>query len=411
MKLSVANTFHPDLIPQLAQTPEVYEVYGKLDRDIIGGGRSTYTLRRINKSHLRSSIRQAHASGIEFNYLLNGASLGGMEQVRSGQRKIRAMLDWLSALKVDAVTVASPFLARIIKGQYPHFKIRASAFAMVDCAEKARQWEDLGVDTICVSAISCNRNFNALRKIREAVALDLQLIVNSSCLLNCAWEPTHMQLLTQSSRSGSGGSRFCLDYCVLNCSWKRLQDPTHFLRACWIRPEDLHRYEAEGYSNFKILERSCPVSLLIKRVRAYAKRSFRGNLFELVAPMASITKKLEAPLSSRVRLIFSMLQPQKIKLSSLLEIKRYMAEVIPADFSREKAPVYIDNDALDGFLEKVQRRDCGARGCGACTICQSFTQRAVTVEKAYRERMLSLSEKLNTSGIDGSLWSNRFPKQ
>ena len=34
---------------------------------------------------------------------------------------------------------------------------------------------------------------------------------------------------------------------------------SNFLRANWIRPEDLHLYEEIGYENFKIVERNTPV--------------------------------------------------------------------------------------------------------------------------------------------------------
>ena len=40
MELSVAYTFEPGIIARLAQFPLVKELYGKLDRDCIGGGQS-----------------------------------------------------------------------------------------------------------------------------------------------------------------------------------------------------------------------------------------------------------------------------------------------------------------------------------------------------------------------------------
>ena len=117
MKLSVAHTFDPRLVPRLAKIPEVHEVYGKLDRDSIGGGRSTYTLKKIGRKQIRHAIRQAHDHALQFNYLINGASLDGLEQTRKGQKKIRRLLDWISESGADEVTVASPLLARIVKDQ------------------------------------------------------------------------------------------------------------------------------------------------------------------------------------------------------------------------------------------------------------------------------------------------------
>lgn len=404
MKLSVAHNFDPALVPHLAAIGKTYEVFGKLDRDIIGGGRSTYTLRHISKSRIALAVQQAHDHGITFNYLVNGASLNGQEQTRSGQKRIRNLLDWVAACGVDAVTVASPFLAQIVTKMYPKLGIRASAFAMIDTPAKARQWEDLGANTLCVSAITCNRDFERLRAIRDAVSCELQLIVNSSCLSHCVWEPTHMQLLTQSSRKHDTSHGFCLDYCVLNCSHRRLKDPVNFVRSVWIRPEDLSFYEKLGIDCFKVLERSCPTDLLVKRVKAYRDQSFDGNLYELVAPMASIRKELGATFFSQARMILSMLRPGKIKISSLLRIQDYMNEIIPHQFDRNEAPVYIDNMALDGFIQQLAQRRCATEDCSHCGICERFAAKAVHIKQDYRERVLHKAETLQGQTSDGSLW-------
>ncbi|MBN1578858.1 MAG: hypothetical protein JW913_20020 [Chitinispirillaceae bacterium] len=52
MKLSVAHTFDPELIPRLSHIPAVKEMYGKLDGDVIGGGRSG-TLRGHRVYHIQ----------------------------------------------------------------------------------------------------------------------------------------------------------------------------------------------------------------------------------------------------------------------------------------------------------------------------------------------------------------------
>lgn len=404
MEFSVAYSFAPGLIDQLAQYKEVTEVFGKLSKDFIGGGRSSYTLRKINKKKLFKTVSDAHKNGIKFNYLLNGASLNGIEQTRKGQRKIRAMLDYLTAAKVDSITVASPFLLKIIKKQYPHFKVRISVFAVVNSPAKAMQWEKLGADTICISAIACNRNFNLLKDIRSAVDCSLQLIVNASCLLDCAYELTHMNMLTNSSRSGDKNNGFCLDYCYLYCSTQRLKNAVNYIKSTWIRPEDLRIYEELGYDNFKILERSCPADLLLKRIKAYSQRHFEGNLLELVAPVAHIKKEQQASLMQRLRIIFTMLKPGKIKIKSLIDIKRYMEQVIFHDFSRENAPVYIKNKDLTGFLENLKRNECEKKQCKECLYCNNIADKVVIYNESYREETMKLADILDNGIKDGSLW-------
>ncbi len=404
MKLSVAYTFEPGIIPTLAKFPEVKEIYGKLSRDLIGGGRSTITLRPTTRRSLASSVAEAHAHGLSFNYLINGAGLYGLEQTRRGQAAIRRQLDGLDEMGVDAVTVASPYLLRLVKKQYPRLMVRVGVFALVDTPHKVVQWEDMGADTICVSAIACNRNFTKLEAIKKASRRELQLIVNASCLLNCSHEPTHMHLLTQSSMSRGGRKGFCLDYCFLHCSSSKLRDPSLYLRATWIRPEDLHFYEEIGFHSFKIVERSCPGDLLVKRVAAYAARSFDGNLLEIAGPVAQIKREQNTPFAQRARMMTVMFKPWYVKLSALAAMKRYAEMVILHDYGRATAPVYIDNKALDGFVEGLRTRDCSTADCRRCTYCSSWAEKTVRIRSGYRSDALALAEELDKGCIASTHW-------
>ncbi|MBD3346116.1 MAG: peptidase U32 [Chitinivibrionales bacterium] len=395
MELSVGYTFEPGLIRSLAAFPSVREVYGKLDRDIIGGGRSTYTLRRTSETMVKEAVKEAHHYGMEFNYLINAAWLGGLEQTRSGQEKIRKLLDFIVSCNADSVTVASPYLARLIKAQYPQLKVRVSVFAVVDNPLKAQQWEKMGVDTICVSGIACNRDFKRLRAIRKAVSCRLQLIVNASCIAGCTHELTHMQMLSQSSRKGDPLKGFVLDYCFLNCSSQRFRDPVNFIRSIWIRPEDLHYYEDMGYDSFKIVERSSPKELVIKRVTAYEKRSFAGNLWELIAPVAHISSQQRAPLQQRLRVITHLFKPHLVKPRSLALLKKYADKLMINSWMLPDAPVYIDNRALNGFIEGIRKRDCSHLECTQCGFCRKWAEKTVTIEPRYRSDVLAMADKLD----------------
>ena len=404
MKLSVAFTFEPGIIARLAQFSCVKEVYGKPDRDCIGGGRAAFTLRRAPRSRLEESIKEAHAHGMGFNYLINAANLAGLEQTRAGQKKIRDLLDRIDLSGADSVTLSAPYLLQIVKKNYPRLKTRVGVFAVVDSGEKARQWEELGADTICVSAIACNRDFARLGAIRRAVKSDLELLVNASCLPGCAYELTHMNMLSQGSRSQDPLKGFCLDYCFLNCSKRRLADPVNFVKAVWIRPEDIGRYEEMGYSWFKIVERGCPGDLLVRRVRAYAERSFDGNLYELVAPVAQIKRGLGASRMQRLRMAAIMARPWKVKLSALSLMKRYAELALVDSFEKDVAPVYIDNQALDGFLDGVQSRGCASLRCDACGHCRTAAKRAVVIDPLYREKTLALAARLDEGLVSGAHW-------
>ena len=401
MQLSVAYTFEPGILSALSAFPEVTEVYGKMHEDIIGGGRWSCTLRKIKPQNLKTHVQEAHKHSISFNYLLNSADLNGLEQTRNGQKKIRAFLDFLSDIDIDSVTVASPYLLRLIRTQYSSLKTRIGAFARIASPLEARQWEDLGADTLVVSAIACNRNFKVLDSIRKAVSCNLELIANASCLQQCIYEPTHMKLLSRSSQKSDPLKGFFLDYCFLHCSYRKWQNPVNFIRSCWIRPEDLSHYEALGYTQFKIVERSCPGDLLLKRVKAYAQRSFDGNLLQLVAPVAQIRKSQGAPRELRWRMLRTMVRPDKIKIKALRQIQEYIKLILIEDFS-STAPIYIDNKALNGFLDIIKNSRCSSdMACSECTCCPKVASEVVQINQDYRKRVLSLAKELQ-HGLDTS---------
>ena len=404
MNISVPYSFQPGLIARLAAYHQVKDVYAKLPRDEIGGGRSSYTLRPAGAGSLVGAVKEAHSHGIGFNYLLNAAGLYGMEQTRTGQKKIRAMLDRLVSAGVDSVTVSLPYLLRLIKKRHPSIRIKVGAFALVDSPLKARQWEDLGADAICVSAISCNRNFERLAQIRAAVKCELVLIANACCMPNCAWETTHMHLLSQSSTGGDRLGGFCFDYCFLHCSRLRLLDPVNYVRSVWIRPEDIAAYEKLGYGSFKLVERSCPADLLLRRVAAYASGSFDGNLWELIAPVAQISAMQKATLPHRLGMYRTFIRPDLMKISSVLRFKKYAETVIPSRFDRDSAPVYIDNRALDGFVHMLPKDACAEGACASCNVCRAWAERAVTVNREYADTAGAMAASLENDSINGKLW-------
>lgn len=102
MKLSVATNFDDKLIEELKKYP-VYEVYGKLQEDYIGGGRPSNTLKSVDKTRLEEHVKKVRDSNIKFNYLLNGACLANKEQDVEWQKNVREFLDYLKEIGVKCI--------------------------------------------------------------------------------------------------------------------------------------------------------------------------------------------------------------------------------------------------------------------------------------------------------------------
>jgi len=223
------------------------------------------------------------------------------------------------------VTVSTPFLLEVIKARRPQFTVKVGIYAQVDTPRRAKFWEDLGADAINLESFSINRDFSRLAAIREAVRCDLQLIANHCCLPNCPLQSYHQNGFAHSS---DGSRTIFIDYCFLRCSQMRLEDPSLFIKSAWIRPEDLSRYEAMGYTTFKLIERGMPSAELLKRVAAYSARRFDGNLAELLLPYC-----FEQPVrQSRfwmLRYFFKPFQLAPHKLLRLLELVRSQGMLFP----------------------------------------------------------------------------------
>lgn len=345
MKFTVGTNWQDDLIPRVKRD-SVRELYGKLASDFVGGGRPAYISANPSKEKVRSHIRQAHQNGMEFNYLLSAACLGNKEFTIPGRKKIRQLLDWIVSMDVDSVTVAIPYLLQLIKKQYPQLKVCISSFANVNTIQRARYWQDLGADLITLDEFTLNRDFQLLRQIRNSVSCELQLIANNGCLYNCPFVDYHYTSLSHSSQSKDASGGFLIDYCVFNCKYLRIVNPVNFIRADWIRPEDIHFYEDVGIDSLKLVDRTRPTETIALVVESYDKREYNGNLLDL---------------------LFINYSDSYSTISA-------------------NSPVYIDNRKLDGFIEHLIKNDCHLKICCECGYCQEVAKQAVKVDSNYQKK-------------------------
>lgn len=408
MKLSVATNFEPELVEGLKQYP-VAELYGKLPRDVIGGGRAPYQLALISKKRLAAHVAHARANGIEFNYLLNASCLGNREITRQGQREIEALLDWVRGIGAASVTLATPFLLKLVKTRFPGLKVRVSLFAGVDRVRKAQMWEELGADCIVLDSLLVNRELETLRQIRKHVRCELELLANNNCLQSCALSPMHMNAIAHSTQSWHANDGFFIDWCFLKCCQMKVENPLNYIRSEWIRPEDLHVYEELGYERFKIVERDIPTPVMLKRVKAYAERRYDGNLLDLIQPYAF----RDAPRDKRyykqglARLRWAIryvLRPGLVNPARMMLIKR-LAEIRnmtrPVD---GEPPVYLDNRALDGFIERFRGKGCRDQDCETCRWCHRFAEKAVRLDPTHRQRSLDAYREIFAALNGGDMW-------
>jgi collagenase-like PrtC family protease len=245
-------------------------------------------------------------------------------------------------------------------------------------------FENRGADEITLSS-SLNRNFHLLEELKTSVRTPLKLIVNNNCLLDCPLHIYHSNITAHASRLDERTRGFFIDYCRLSCRYLRLADPSNFLKADWIRPEDLQLYESMGIDRFKITDRALSTDAIIRISASYCARRHEGNLVDLFPQNKDfVVFRRRNPL----RLFKYFFRPLRANPFKLYELTRLMKD----------AEVVIDNRALDGFLEDVRHKDCFSRSCGACGYCDKLAHSLVKINtpgiteqlSAYREFMQRL---------------------
>jgi collagenase-like PrtC family protease len=396
MKLSLASNYDPDLVAKLKGYP-VAEIFGKLPYDLVGGGRPSYMGTPFSYRQLAEYVSFVQSNGMAFNYLLNSACMGNREWGRRWQKKFNKFLEKLSAAGVSRMTVATPFLLELVKKRFPHFFIKVGIFAQVDTPRRAKFWEDLGADAITLESFSINRDFTALRAIRKAMKCELQLIVNHPCLPNCPMQFYHQNGFAHSS---NGSRNFFLDYCSLKCARRRLQEPSLFIKSAWIRPEDIGYYEKMGYDSFKLLERGIPSAEMLKRVDAYSKGSFAGNLAELILPYG-FRQPVRKERFWLLRNFFRPFQVSPAKLKSFYDLIKRQGML----FELNHQPVKIDSSGIPkDFIEGFENRNCAMLDCSRCGYCERIADDAVRIDSVFQRELLKQFGEVEDMMVSGGLW-------
>lgn len=396
MRIALPANYDAGLLPQIRQY-DVFEIYGKLPYDVVGGGRPSYMSTPMGRQALADYVAAVHENGMEFDYLLNAACLGNREWTKSFNRELRELLDWLSEVEVDTITVVAPILLQIIKTHYPRFRVKVGIYAQVDTVKRAQYWEELGADAINLESFSINRDFEKLALIREAVGCDLPLIANHFCQPNCPYQIQHQNAHAHAS---STKRRFLIDYPILQCNHRRLTDPRLMISAGWIRPEDVRHYEEMGYTTFKLIERNIPSQALLQRAQAYSERRFDGNLAEL---LFSWGFEKHPPNFSWWHFLRTFgpwhLGPARLRMmKDFLKMQGFF-------YTRDQTPVTIDSSAIpDDFIGHFREGNCADRQCAQCGYCESIAREAVQIDHEFLDGILPMYEKIESLLVSGEMW-------
>jgi len=333
MRLMIPHPGHFEALKEIIEVKEseglneVEEVYMGGSPEVMGSGRGVLHAPLIDE--IREQTEYAHQHGIRMNIALNSPCTGGHHLTFEGYKMFEWYFGELNKAGVDGVIVAEPYLVELLR-EFP-MKTIVSCLAYVDAPQRARLFEELGADVITVDT-NINRHFSTLEAMVKAVNCDIKVIVNEGCLYRCPFRYSHYNLASHlSSLNQPKTPLFAPDFYFDKCINIRLRDPTQIIRSAWIRPEDLKEYEAIGINSFKLSGRTKAVNWIINCMRIYSRRSYEGNLLEL----------LDCP-----------------------QMLRYV--------------FYLDNNKLEGCIE--QWKSCN-KHCHECGYCDELTAEVLTCIK------------------------------
>ncbi len=377
MKLAVPCRFEFDLLERLndinRKYESIHEVFGSIPSSVVGHGRATAGIEyfgKVDMHHVKEFTKRAHAMGIEVNYLLNAQCLGNVEYTEEGRIEIMKYLESIYHANVDSVTIAIPFLADLVKREFPGLKVVVSVISEPNNPHRIALWKKLGVDRINIDYDS-NRDFKRLRSISNNAKIDLELLTNDGCLFCCPFQKYHRVLSAHGSKTGTARRNY-IDYCLLKCTIEKTDNPAELIRGPWIRPEDTKFYEENfGIKFFKISGRYQPADWIVNVAKAYSKRSYDGNFMDLLS--------LTFPTLAAHRVIVPVLKEGQIVATP--------------------PKIFIDNKRLSGFFDHIVKiGGCGDDSqCELCRYCEKTAQEVVEIKDpaGMKEYNSSVKASLN----------------
>ena len=405
LHFDIATNFDKKLIDMISKYDDFKWVYGKMNNDIVGGGRPSIRLPKISWNQLADYVDYCHQHNIKFNYLLNALCLSGKEFQKSYHTEVIKLLRKIDEMKVDGVTIASPYLCQIVRKQFPHFFISVSVYNKVETLPQLKYWKDIGADEITVFH-TINRDFKRLRlmlKYAKQIGLKIRLIANNSCLHECPFHANHAVTHSHGSKSDEKTRIFHFDYQILNCNLLKIKDPSRIISSEWIRPEDLYYYEdlcnELGCDNLsiKLTERGRNTEWLIRVANAYHNRTYNGNLIDILNYVGKGDFYGELhyePVQKQVR--------EKGYNEDLIQnYRESIFYTLP----------YIDNNKLNNFLKFfIENYQCDHKICDdtnfdldlkqneetsgeICSYCRIWAKKVIIFEQSERKKAIAKAEK------------------
>lgn len=234
------------------------------------------------QEQLENDLATIKAMGIKLDLLFNANCYGGLATSQQLAQNVYSIVDRIIETSgLDVVTTTSPFVAGLLKRQYPNLEIRASINMRIGTIQGMEYLKDV-FDGFYMQR-EYNRDFSRIEELLgwcKSNGKRLFLLANSGCLNFCSSQTFHDNMVaheTQIVETQNVPSQVLA--CQIHLS--KPENRVAILQGSWIRPEDLNRY-APFFPFVKLATRMHFNPALV--IRAYINQAYRGNLLDLLEP-------------------------------------------------------------------------------------------------------------------------------
>jgi len=235
-------------------------------------------------------LNEISGRGVRLTLLYNANCYGHEAASLALEKKLINQIKEIGGIiSISAVTTASPFVAESLKSAFPSLEVRASVNMRVGTITAMEYL------TSFFDGFYMQREYNRVPGHIQHLSAwcgknskKIYMLVNSGCLAHCPFQTYHDNLVAHESDIDPAQYKpkypsYCRE--LMN----KKNHYGDFLRATWIRPEDIKHYNSL-FDGYKLATRMHANPRRI--IAAYARQSFRGNLADLTEPGFSFNNKI-----------------------------------------------------------------------------------------------------------------------
>lgn len=238
------------------------------------------------QAELERDLAEIRGMGIKLDLLFNANCYGGYAISSRFRNEIVSILAYLESrgLLPEIITTTSPFVAHVVRKEYPGMEIRASVNMRIDSTLAMEYLSGL-FDSFHIRR-DLQRDLETVKVFHEWCRMHgkkLIMLANSGCLRNCPAQSFHDNLVAHDAEVDEVRNERYLPHLCWSL-YREKKNFVEFLRSSWIRPEDLKAYEPY-FPIVKLATRQHSHPRMV--IGAYASGSFHGNLLDLMEPSFS----------------------------------------------------------------------------------------------------------------------------